>query len=169
MLSADREILGFRTIALIPFALFAPVVVSFAVAPGVVGFEYVGVLFHLSVLFLVARMDAPEWARAAGYGWLALDVAVGAMMINGVSPDVASPMRLGGHVLAGVWIVTASLLARSVVVRVLGVAGGGWLGLYTFFAPFLPQGALGPAAVLVLAWFVSLAWKYPRPGPVSGA
>ncbi len=163
MLSAEREILGFRTLALIPPALFAPVVISFAVVPGAIAFEYVGILFHLSVLPLVARLHAPEWARAAGYGWLTLDVAAGALMINGISQETASAVRLGGHVLAGVWIVTASLLVKAVVVRVLGVAGGAWLGLYTFVAPVLPAGALGPASVLILAWFLSLAWKYPEP------
>jgi hypothetical protein len=64
MLTPTREILGFRTLAVIVIVLFMPALVSFAVAPGIVAIEYPGILFHLAILFLISRMDAPGWGKA---------------------------------------------------------------------------------------------------------
>ena len=52
-----------------------PVVASFRFAPGIWWAEYVGILYHLAMFLLVFKLPAPEWAKAAGYGWLLLDVA----------------------------------------------------------------------------------------------
>lgn len=65
--------------------------------------------FHLAVFLLVFKLPAPEWAKAAGYGWLLLDVAAGTLRINQVQPAIAQQVRLGGHIFAGIWIVMASL------------------------------------------------------------
>jgi hypothetical protein len=77
VLSSDREYLSFRAIAILPLLLFLPALVSFFTDPGSVWPEYPGILFHLSILVLVSRMDAPAWAKAAGFGWLTLDVLSG--------------------------------------------------------------------------------------------
>ncbi|MFJ5780173.1 hypothetical protein [Streptomyces sp. NPDC093094] len=160
MLSPTREILGLRTLAVLPPVLFTPTLVSFAVAPGTVGVEYTGILFHLAVMFVVARLPAPEWARAAGYGWLTLDVLSAVMTINEVLHDIAWAVRLGGHVMAGMWFITTSLLAAPRGVRVVGVVLGSWLALYSFLGNVLPQEALYPGGLLVPVWFLLLAWRH---------
>ncbi|MFE2754872.1 hypothetical protein ACFXGA_23005 [Actinosynnema sp. NPDC059335] len=143
--------------ALLPLVLFLPAVIAFFVDPDVVWGEYLGVFFHLSILFLVPRLDAAPWARAAGYGWVALDVLAGILMINDVEHDTAWAVRLGGHVLAGVWIVAASLVSRAWPVRVVGVVTGTWLAAYSFVGTVLPESFLRPAGILILVWFALLA------------
>ena len=158
-----------RTLAIVPIALFLPTLVSFVVSePGVVWPEYTGVFFHLAILLLVARLDAPVWAKAAGYSWVALDVLTGIMSINGVAYDVTWPVRLGGHVFAGTWILTSSLFAHHRATRLVGAVTGAWLASYSFVAPIAPHAALAPSSVLIIAWFALLATRYdatnaPRP------
>ena len=93
--------LSVRTVSLIALSLFAPVVASFRFAPGTRWPGYVGIFYHLAVFLLVFKLPAPEWARAAGYGWLLLDVAAGILRINQVQPAIAQHVRLGGHIFAG--------------------------------------------------------------------
>ncbi len=162
MLSPTREILSFRTLALLPPVLFIPSLVSFAVAPGAVAVEYTGVLFHLAIMFLVPRLPAPMWGKAAGFGWITLDVLSGIMTINEVPHEIAWSVRLGGHVLAGMWFITTSLLSVPSSVRVVGTVMGAWLALYSFLGNVLPQEFLFPGGILVPVWFLLLA-RYHRP------
>jgi hypothetical protein len=152
---------SFRMLAIAPIILFIPSLVSFVVAePGVVWPEYTGVFFHLAILLLISRMEAPDWAKAAGYGWIALDVLTGIMSINEVPYDITWPVRLGGHVLAGVWIVMSSVHARPWPIRIVGSLTGLWLGAYSFVANIAPEPVLYPAAMLIIVWFVLLAVMY---------
>jgi len=160
MFTPDREVLSFRTIAILPIALFTPTLILGLAMPGSKIGAALGVLFHLSVLFLVSRMPAPLWAKAAGFAWLALDITSGAMTLNDVPYDIAFPVRLGGHILAATWIITASLMSKPRSVRVLGIVVGLWLGLFTFFGSILPAALLGPPGILVVVWFGLLAWKF---------
>jgi len=160
MFAPDREVLSFRTIAILPIVLFIPTLILGVALPGSKIGAALGMLFHLSVLFVVSRMPAPAWARAAGFAWLALDITSGAMTLNDVPYDIAFPVRLGGHVLAGTWIMTVSLLCKPRSVRFLGVVVGLWLALYTFFGSALPVILLAPPGTLVVIWFGLLAWNY---------
>jgi hypothetical protein len=165
MIDPDKPYLGMRTIALLPIILFIPSLVSFVIAePDVKWPEYTGVFFHLAILFLVSRMDAPDWAKAAGYGWITLDVLSGIMAINDVAHDITWPVRLGGHVLAGTWILVSSLCARHLAIRIVGVLTGSWLGSYSFIANIVPEPVLYPASLLIIAWFVLLAVLYEPAG-----
>lgn len=157
MLDTRRHHVGLRPSALLPLVLFLPAVIAFFVDPDVAWGEYLGVFFHLSVLFLVSRLEAAAWAKAAGYGWVTLDVLAGILMINDVAYDTAWAVRLGGHVLAGVWIVSSSLVSRSVPVAVVGVVTGLWLAAYSFVGDVLPESFLRPAGILILVWFALLA------------
>ncbi len=157
MLDPRRHYAGLRLVALLPLFLFLPIVITFFVAPDVAWGEYLGVLFHLSILFLVSRLEAAPWAKAAGYGWVVLDVLSGILTINAVEYDTAWAVRLGAHVLAGVWIVASSLVSHSWPVLVVGVLTGGWLAGYSFVAPFLPEVFLRPAGIMILVWFTLLA------------
>jgi hypothetical protein len=160
MLSTSKEILSFRTLALLPVVLFMPSLVSFAVAPGTVKVEYTGILFHLAMMFLVSRMPAPDWGKGAGYAWLTLDVLCGVMMISHVPHDIAWPIRLAGHVFAGTWMITTSLLSRHKSVAILGTLTGAALALYTFFSQVLSTAFLYPGGTLLIAWLILMAVKY---------
>lgn len=161
MLSKDREILSFRQVAILPVLLFVPTMLAFVLFPGTKISNVIGIFFHLAALFVVSRMPAPQWAKACGFGWLVLDVLCGAMIMNDVPHAIAWPVRLGGHILAGIWVVTASLLCRYWDLRIVGVVTGLWLAGFTFFATVLPVSLLGPPGVLTCVWFGLLAWHYP--------
>ena len=161
MIDPHKPYLSMRVLAILPIVLFIPSLISFIVAePGVVWPEYSGIFFHLSILFLISRMDAPNWAKAAGYGWIVLDVLTGILSINEVPYDITWPVRLGGHVLAGVWIAVSSACARQWVIRIVGVLTGVWLGGYSFVANFAPESLIQPAGALIIVWFVLLAVMY---------
>jgi hypothetical protein len=147
-----------RVIALTAFVLFAPVVASFRLAPGSRWAEYVGIFFHLATFLLVAKLPAPEWARAAGYGWLLLDITAGALNINRVPHAVADYVRLGGHIFGGIWIIVASLQG-SPMVMLTGLPAGSFLFGYTFASPFLRPVWLSPASIFVLLWLLTIAWQ----------
>lgn len=168
MLDPRKQYLTFRQLAILPIVLFLPTLVSFGVDPGAKWAQYTGILFHISILFLVSRMDTPDWARAAGFLWLGIDVLASVMVINNVPESINFPTRLGGHVMAGTWILVTSVYARSRVVQVIGVATGAWLAGYSFVGDVLPKTALYPAALLVVVWFVALAVGYTPEGERAG-
>ena len=147
-----------RVPALAALLFFVPVVISFAVAPGRWWINYPGILFHLSIFLLVAKLEAPEWAKAAGYGWLILDVTSGVMTMGNVAHDIAYFERYGGHIFAGIWFVTVSL-PGSRAVRITGVLAGSLLFLYSFVTRFVPPVALSATSPLILIWLGLLAWQ----------
>jgi hypothetical protein len=150
--------LSTRTVSLIALVLWVPVVASFRLAPGSRWASYVGIFYHLAMFLLVFKLPAPEWARAAGYGWLLLDVTAGALVINHVPRAIAGNVRLGGHIFAGIWFVMASLQG-SPAAKLAGLPAGLLLFAYTFASPFLPTIWLSPASVFVLAWLGIIAWQ----------
>jgi len=106
---------------------------------------------HLILFPVVAALAAPEWARAAGYGWLAIDISTDIMALDRVADTIYLPMRFGGHIVAAIWIATASWRA-----------GGGtrWIGLLLALNlgafSFLPNGPIAllyPSAFLLPIWF----------------
>jgi len=157
MLTSNRVYLNLRWSAILPLVLFAPAVVAFFVAPDIWWGEYLRMFFHLAILFLVARLDAAQWARAAGYAWVALDVLAGVLMINGIDGEIAWAVRLGAHMMAGVWIVSSSTVAHSWITRIVGIVTGLWLGGYSLVAPQLGEEFLRPAGILILVWFGAIA------------
>jgi hypothetical protein len=156
MLDSQRRYVGLRYVALLPLVLFIPVVLALLIDPSVPWGEYLGVFFHLSILPLVSRLDAAPWARAAGYGWVALDVLAGILVINDIAYETAWAVRLGAHVLAGVWIIASSLVSRSWLVRIAGVVSGVWLAGYSFVGATVPEEFLSPAGIFTALWFALL-------------
>ena len=63
------------------------------------------------------------------------------------------PIRLGGHVLAGIWIFTASRSLAGVA-RGLGLLLGVLLIAHAFLSPWLPPWAIFPPFVLIPIWLV---------------
>lgn len=147
-----------RTLALVPIALFLPPVISFATDPGAKWAEYFGVFFHLSLLCLIARLPAPDWSRAAGYGWVVIDVMAGVLVINDVPEEFSGAVRLGGHVLAGMWIAPCAAYSARWPVRICGAVTGFWLAGYSFVGHVLPTQVLAPASLLLIGWLALIAW-----------
>src|SRR5512140_883559 len=83
-------------------------------------------LFHLSLLPVVAALDAPEWAKGSGYAWIVVDNVIVFMGYFGVGSELIVPMRLGVHLAAVTWIAGASATAGGAI-RVVG-----WLAAIAF-------------------------------------
>ena len=111
----------------------------------------IAVAFHLLLLPVIANLAAPDWAKAAGYGWIVVDIACSIMTLNGVANSVTTALRYGGHVPAAVWIAAAAWNAGGAA-RYVGVALAVCLGGYSFLAPWVPFVGFVPAIVLMIAW-----------------
>jgi hypothetical protein len=103
---------------------------------------------HLLLFPLVAALPASSWARAAGYGWLVIDMVSDIMALNGVPDATYLPLRYGGHVAAALWIATASWQAKGAL-RVVGLLlavnlGGFSLIPHASYLLLLPTGPLLP-------------------------
>jgi hypothetical protein len=97
----------------------------------------------------------PPWGRAAGYGWLVVDMATDIMALNGVAKPTFIAMRYGGHLSAALWIALTSLQAKGAT-RIIGLLLALDLGGYSFVAPFDPTHFVGllPSFVLLPLWLV---------------
>lgn len=149
--------------------LFAGTFLLFGLAPTSPALSIVGALAHVVLFPLVAALRAHPGAKAAGYGWLTVDIVSNIMTLNGGDAQLASTIRLGGHVAAAVWIIGATVGTGRL--RVLGYALGAWLGAYSFAAPWVPEAAFYPAFILLLAWMGALTatiWLS-RPTPTAKA
>lgn len=146
-----------RFLAGLAAILFIPIVVCFFLPAVPAWADYPGIIFHLAIFGLVSRMPAPEWGRAAGYGWLVVDTTVGVMTMHGIGEEIFAPIRFGGHIFAGIWIVSASV-GGSRLLQILGVISGLYLGGFTFVSTFLPMQALAPASILVTVWLAIIAF-----------
>src|SRR5947209_3984479 len=77
------------------------------------------VMAHLLLFPVVSALPARPWAKAAGYGWLVIDIATDIMALNGVADTIYLPMRYGGHVSAALWIAMSSWEAKGAT-RIVG-------------------------------------------------
>jgi hypothetical protein len=95
---------------------------------------------HLLLFPAVAAIPAPPWARAAGYGWLAIDITTDIMALQDVADTLYFPMRYGGHISAALWIVLASVQMGGVG-RIVGLFLALDLGTFSLIphAPFWKQ------------------------------
>ena len=107
---------------------------------------------HLILFPVVAALPAPPWARAAGYGWLVIDITTDIMALQGVADTLYLPMRYGGHVSAALWIAAASWRANGAL-RIVGLLLALDLGGYSLI-PNGPIGILILSGPLLPVWFV---------------
>ena len=114
----------------------------------------IGVAEHLLLFPVVAALPAPRWAKAAGYGWLVIDMASDIMQLNGVTQLTYLGLRYGGHISAAIWIAASAWQGRGAL-RVIGLILAIDLVIYSFIA-FLPLTfiVLLPSLVLLPLWFV---------------
>lgn len=119
----------------------------------------IGVGYHLLMLPSVAALPAPQWARAAGFGWMLMDAALNGAAYAGLDTATGDAFRQGVHILSAVWVIAA------------GWTGGGWLAAAGTLlgVVFLVRTALAGTnvtprtwvrylnAVLNVSWMVSVA------------
>lgn len=124
----------------------------------------IGVAEHLLLFPVVAALPAPRWARAAGYGWLVIDIATDIMQINGVDKSIYLSLRYGGHISAALWIASASWQAKGAM-RVVGWLLAIDLFIYSFIA-FIPFTfiVLFPSLVLLPLWFLLVGRSFTQEG-----
>lgn len=118
---------------------------------------------HLVLFPIVAALPAPRWARAAGYGWLVVDMATDIMALNGVSPLIYLALRYGGHISSAVWAGSASWQARGAS-RIVGLLYALDIALYSY----IPHGSfliLLPSAILLPVWLILLAQFFKGEAP----
>lgn len=106
---------------------------------------------HLLLFPVIATLPAPPWAKAAGYGWLVIDIATDIMALNGVPDTIYLPMRYGGHISAALWIASSSWQAKGAL-RIIGLLLAVLLGGYSFI-PHGPIWILIPTGFLFPIWF----------------
>jgi hypothetical protein len=159
--NTHQERFSFRTVAILPILFFIPAVALYLINPGLKIGHILGIIFHMLVIFVISRLPTPQWAKAAAYCGIALDITSGVMSLYNLPSDIALSLRLSAHLLSAMWFISASLLRKPLVIKILGVTEGLWIGLYTFFGSVLPITALAPASVISVVWYGVLAYKYP--------
>ncbi len=152
----DKEYLSLKVLGVIPAVMFVFIILL----NGTKVSGAIGVVYHLIILAIIARLKAPSWAKAAGYGWIALDVACGIMTLCNVPDATAFPVRLGGHVLCGIWITVVCMFCRDRLLKYLGFFIASWLAVFSFFGGVLDMSLLAVPGVLVVVWLALLGWRY---------
>ena len=136
--------------------LFAVLVVLFNTMPqNVIPIVIVAVTFHIVLFPVVATLPSTDWARAAGYGWLTLDIAANIMQLNGIAEHITSGLRYGAHIPAIIWIITSSLKCNRSI-QIVGILQALVMGSYSFLAPWVPMWYLYPAMILLIIWLTLL-------------
>jgi hypothetical protein len=155
--------------------LFVGLMIAFSTVgnepPGAVTLAAIGVIgvtAHLVLLPVVSATGSMPWARAGGYSWVAIDVMLNVAAINGAPLDTLMPLRLGGHVLAAVWIADAARSAGGIV-GVVGTVLAVLLGGHAVSAPWVPAWVLFLPFTLIPVWLVLLGRALQRGGAVSHA
>ena len=136
--------------------LFAVLVILFNTMPqNVIPIVIVAVAFHVVLFPVVSILPSTDWARAAGYGWLTLDIAANIMQLNGVDEHITSALRYGAHIPAIIWILTSSLKGNRPI-QIVGLLQALVMGSYSFLAPWVPMWYLYPAMILLIIWLILL-------------
>jgi hypothetical protein len=157
-------------------ALFVVLIVLFSMlgggpptTPMLITMGVVGAASHLVLLPVVAAMPAPEWARAAGYGWLVIDTMLNVAAVNGLDPGIAGALRLGGHASSALWMATAAQNSRGAV-RIIGWPLAIVLMFHAFASPWLPMWVIFPPFVTIPIWLVCIGRSLQRsPEPAWSA
>src|SRR5438874_6431 len=118
-------------------AMFVALFVTYGIAPTSPLVSLFGVVAHLLLFPVVAALAAPSWAKAGGYGWLVVDIVSNVMSLGGIGDVTTSAVRFGGHVVAALWIASASWEADRVT-RVVGSALALILFVTAVGNPWLP-------------------------------
>jgi hypothetical protein len=133
---------------------FLPPSTASEVADGTLPGALLAVAEHLLLFPLIAALPAPAWARAAGWGWLVIDMTTDIRALNGVPAATFLAMRYGGHIAAALWFTVAGWPARGAI-RWIGLLYALDLAGYSFLAAYgVSFVVLVPSAVLLPLWLV---------------
>ena len=157
------------TCANVAAVLFAILIILFNSIPNTVfPIAVVAVLFHVVLFPVVAFLPSTNWAKAAGYGWLILDIASNIMQLNGVDQQITSALRYGGHIPAIIWIIVVSLRCNTAIM-IVGILQALIMGSYSFVAPWVPMWYLYPAMVLLIVWLLLIGRFVSRPATFASS
>jgi hypothetical protein len=120
-----------------------------------------GVSSHLVLLPVVCASGSTGWTRACGYSWIAIDVMLNVAAVNGMALPSLMPLRLGGHVLAAVWIADAAVWAGGLV-KAVGIVLAALLAFHALAAPWIPAWFLFIPFALIPAWLALVGWQLQR-------
>lgn len=84
---------------------------------------------HMIMFPVIAALRAPQWSKAAGYGWLVIDMATDIMALNGVDSSIYISLSYRGHISAATWFASSSWSYRGAI-RIFGVLTALNLGVY---------------------------------------
>lgn len=138
--------------------LFVALIVAFHLAGAnasatgwVLAIGVVAVTSHLILLPVVGAIDVPQWARAGGYAWIAIDVMVSIATVNGADGELMSVLRLGGHLPAAVWIAFAASRLGGAA-REVGALLAAMLTVHAFASPWIPLWVIYIPFVTIPVW-----------------
>lgn len=144
----------------LPYLSFVPHGIAGLEQDGTISGALLGNAEHLVLFPVVAALPAPRWAKAAGYGWLVVDMATDIMALQGVPPLIYLALRYGDHVSSALWAASASWQGRGAL-RVLGLLYALDIALYSY----IPRGSffiLIPSAFLLPAWLILVGRLFTR-------
>lgn len=167
------------TLAAISFSLLVLSTPFFAFTSGVGQYlrEYLGLVWHLSMFFLIHKLPVPEWGRKAGTDWIVLDVLAGLLYLNnlyGITGDLTlgiatvsltlpNVTRYAAHIFEGLWLISSAFTTKNRAIKVCGVAGGCLLAGYSLVCPFAPGWVLFLNVPFIMVWFFLIVrGKYDR-------
>ena len=132
-------------------------------APIAVALAVLAVAQHLVVFPVVATLPAPNWARAAGYIWLVVDMGTDLAQLGGAPKSAYLVVRLAVNVLAALWIGWAAWRARGAtrgvgVFVALDTAAYSALGLFFSWAFVVTL----PSLILLPVWFALVGRRLAR-------
>ncbi|GAC1391852.1 MAG: hypothetical protein NVS4B11_16460 [Ktedonobacteraceae bacterium] len=150
----------------LPFLPFIPHNVSGLVQDGTLLGALLGIAEHLVLFPIIAALPAPPWARAAGYGWLVVDMCTDIMAFNGVPITIYLALRLGGHISSALWVVSACWQAKGAM-RIIGWLYALDLASYSFLAIYkgsflvlIPSAFLFPLWLVLVGRFIARLGEY---------
>lgn len=120
--------------------------------------QFIGIPWHLCLLAIVTLVDTPLWARANGYAWLAIDLALAGAVLQGFPAEMATQLRFGGaHICTAIWV-AGTMWGKGTIIKVIG----GLLAAAFMITALIPLSKLPLAAIVVLgvlmfSWIAALA------------
>ncbi len=132
--------------------------------------DCMGLLYHLSLVPVVALLPGGCEIKVAGYLWLFSDAMVDMASINGAGHHNVWTARMCVHLPASIWIAGASL-GMTGAARFIGVPLGVGLLLHALFGPRIQNTKQVLGAFVIpgmIAWLLSVAYwlgAFTRPFP----
>ncbi|MHA4811460.1 hypothetical protein ACX0G9_25390 [Flavitalea flava] len=119
----------------------------------------IAVIFHFTLLPLIAAMPAPAWAKMGGFTWVFVDIILAVASVNGVSNEILEPMRGGVHVALIVWPFGIAIINKGFI-RWVSIVFALSIGIVPLFGKLLPPTARFIAIPFILTWFIAIILEF---------